>query len=158
MARRPVAKDILNHPERFSELLYELSEGLCDEVAQKAAEILYEVSTEAAEEVKATAPVSRSLKGTGGHHLKDAFRLDAIGYKPKSGKGSYAYGVPAKFVVHAPKWHKYSIIHLLEKGHLAKGFDVSKPFVQGRPFMVPAQERAKQKIIERLKRLGLNEQ
>ncbi len=156
MAKKTKVTDVSVNPDKFADALGALVKELSGEVCQEAVDVLQEVSNEALYDVRRTAPASRSAKGTGGHHLRDAFRLDAILYRNVMGS-DFNFGVPAKFVIHAPKWHKYSIVHLLEKGHLVAGFNISKPFVQPRPFMVPAEQRAKQKIIERLREKGLIE-
>ena len=139
----------------FSRVMAETVSQVCGEACEEAVDVLQEVSEEALRDVETTAPISSSMKGTGGHHLRDAFRLDALVYANKGTASQYNFGVPAQFVIHAPKWHKYSIIHLLELGHRVSGRDLSKSFVQGRPFMVPAEDRAKQKIIARLRERGL---
>ncbi len=157
MAGKRKVVDVTKHPERFAEVMAEIVSEMCGEACTEAAGILQEVSEDALADVKATAPVSRSAKGTGGHHLRDAFRLDSIVYASRGMAGRYNFGVPAKFVIHAPKWHKYSIVHLVEKGHTTAGFNISKPFVPAHPFMVPAEDRAKRKIIDRLRESGLSE-
>ncbi len=144
----------MNHPERFTDALSQLIGEMCGEVCEEAVDILEETSKEALTDVTNTAPVSQSTKGTGGHHLRDAFQLDSFLYSSKGMANTYNYGVPAKFVIHAPKWHKYSIVHLLERGHLKSGLG---GFVQPKPFMIPAEERAKSKIIARLRESGLTE-
>lgn len=157
MANRTKVTDLANHPERFTDELSKLVGEMCSEVCEEAVNIIQAVSQETLTEVQSTAPVSSSPKGTGGHHLRDAFRLDSFLYKSRGMADYYNYGVPAKFVIHAPKWHKYSIVHLLEKGHLTAGINIRKPFVNPQPFMVPAEERAKQQIIARLRESGLTD-
>lgn len=143
--------------DNFSDVLAQCVGDMCGEVCQEAVDVLEDVSKEALSDVISTAPVSDSSRGTGGHHLRDAFQLDSLVYSGKGMAEYYNFGVPAKFVIHAPKWHKYSIIHLLEKGHTSAGFNVEKPFVPGKPFMVPAENRAKSKIIARLREKGLTD-
>ncbi len=158
MARAKRVTNVSANPDKFASVMSDLVATICGDVCEEAVGILREVSEETLHDVEATAPVSKSLKGMGGHHLKDAFRLDATVYASVGTAMYYNFGVPAKFIIHAPKWHKYSIVHLLEKGHVKAGFLAKGGLVPGQPFMVPAEDRAKQKIIQRLRQCGLTEQ
>lgn len=110
------------------------------ETREKAVEITEETSREMSDYAVSSASVSKG-SGKGGHHLRDAIVLTPSKYND---------GLNVRFYVSAKKWHKYSIVHLLELGHL-KAF--GKGFVPGRPFMNPALEKYRPILDERIKNL-----
>lgn len=106
-------------------------------IQQKAVKVTEETSSEMSVYAQTKVPVSKG-KGVGGHHLKDAISVTP---------SSYNQGLSAKFYVSATKWHKYSIVHLLELGHL-KPFGVG--FVHSIPFMKPSLEKYKTILDSRI--------
>lgn len=114
-------------------------EKSCLETRAKAVYITEKTSEEMSEYAKSIVPVS---KGKGAvHHLKDALTVTPS----KSNDG-----MSAKFYVSAKKWHKYSIVHLLELGHLKP---LGAGLVSARPFMIPALDKYRPILDGRIKSL-----
>ena len=111
----------------------------------EAGRILTETASEMKDEASLKAPRSKG-QGTGGHHLSEALSVTPSRYNTVSSM---------TFYVSATKWHKYSIVHLLELGHM-KAYGAG--YVPGRPFMDPALEKYKpildQRISDMLDGLG----
>lgn len=111
-----------------------------EETREEAVRITAETSQEMSDYASQSAPVSKG-SGKGGHHLRDAIELTPSRYNT---------GINARFYSSAKRWHKYSIVHLLELGHL-------KPFggglVPARPFMGPALEKYRPILDQRIEEL-----
>lgn len=136
----------MNNSKSINEALTELRiqiQKAGQEVEEKSIQIISQVAESTKEVVSRTAPRSKGRE-VGGHHLADSFVVTESGiYTSKT------------FYISAKKNHKYSIVHLLELGHLRPY--ASTPRVEGKPFMKPARDEAVSKIITDISSLISNE-
>lgn len=119
------------------ELLKRLKEST-EEVQRRASKAAEEVAEGVNSDVSSSAPVSKG-RGNGGHHLADAFQITPSRYNSPDWSSYY---------ISAKKWHKYSIVHLLELGHLRPFGKL--PSVQPHVFMRPAKEKGVEELSRRV--------
>ena len=132
--------DLLNLTSDLSEIIASYS----DELVKEGNEIVEENAKALCSDI----PNTTAFKdGKDQYHLRNEF---LVSKRKKEGETAY--------VVHAStKHHKYSIVHLVENGHVNHWFTpstpTSLPFVPPHPFLVPLAEKYGQQLQEQLKKL-----